>query len=112
MLRTNMNEMNVQPIDLGDELRQGLQPGLDLAPIVICRPIICEFLHRRELHALRLICDGLLLGPARGSNAPAEVDERLFRNVDAEGADRVVGHVIHGEAPEFGCFWVVRIRSR
>ena len=25
MFRTNVNEMNVQPIDLGDELRQGVQ---------------------------------------------------------------------------------------
>ena len=30
MLRTNVNEMNVQPVDLGDELRQGVQ--LRLAP--------------------------------------------------------------------------------
>ena len=54
MLRTNVNEMNVQPIDFGDEIRQGVQLGLDLAPIVICRPIAGECLRRRELHALRL----------------------------------------------------------
>ena len=59
MFRTNVNEMNVEPIDLGHELRQGVQFRLALAPIVICRPIAREFLHRRELHALRLICDSL-----------------------------------------------------
>jgi hypothetical protein len=35
--------MNVQPIDLGDELRQGVQFRLDLAPIVIRRPIARKF---------------------------------------------------------------------
>ena len=27
VLRANMNEMNVDPVDLGDELRQGIQFG-------------------------------------------------------------------------------------
>ena len=54
MFRTNVNEMNVEPIDLGDEMRQGIQFRLALAPIVIRRPIAREFLHRRELHALRM----------------------------------------------------------
>ena len=62
MFRTNVNEMNVDPIDLGHELRQGVQLRLALAPVVIGRPIAREFLHRRELHALRLIGDGLLSG--------------------------------------------------
>src|ERR671910_1203982 len=79
--------MDVQPVDLGEELRQGFQLRLALAPVVICRPIACEFLHRRELHALGLICDGLLFGPLRGRDAATEVEECLFRNVDAEGAD-------------------------
>ena len=31
-----------------------------LAPVVICRPIVRELLHRRELHALRCVCDRFL----------------------------------------------------
>src|SRR5215213_4426572 len=88
MFRTNVNEMDVQPVDLGDELRQGLQFRLDLAPIVICRPIAREVLHRRELHALGLIRDGLLFGPVRVRDAAAEVLQSLIRNVDVEGSDR------------------------
>jgi len=42
-----------------------------------------------QLHALRLIGDGFLVRPSCRRHAPAEVDERLFRNVDPEGADRV-----------------------
>ena len=44
MFRTNVNEMNVQPVDIRDELRQSVQSSFDLAPIVICRPIAREFL--------------------------------------------------------------------
>src|SRR5260370_9384355 len=55
--------MNVQSVDLGDELRKGVEFCLDLAPIVLCRPIASECLSRRELHALRGIWDRLPLRP-------------------------------------------------
>ena len=72
VLRANVNEMDVQAVDLGDEVRQGLQLLLALAPVVLVRPVARECLHRRELRALRLIVDGLLLGAARGERcAPA-----------------------------------------
>ena len=94
MLRAHVDEMNVEPVDLGDELRQGVELRLALAPVVLRRPVARELLHRRELHALRLIRDGLLLGPPRRGDAPAQVGERLFRKVDAEGADCVVCSVL------------------
>ena len=90
MLRADVDEMDVQPVDLGDEVRQSLQPRLALAPVVLCRPVARERLHRRQPRALRLIFDGLLLGPARRRDAAAEVDEFLLGNVDVEGADCVV----------------------
>ena len=31
MFRTNVNEMDVEPIDLGDELRQSVKPRLHLS---------------------------------------------------------------------------------
>jgi len=49
--------MNVQPVDLGDELRERVQFRLAFAPIVIGPPITREVLSRRELHALRCIGD-------------------------------------------------------
>src|SRR5215213_9763939 len=60
-------------------------------------PIACECLHHRQLHALRLIFDGLPFGPPRRRDAPAEVVEFLFRNVNVEVADcdlfpNLVGH--------------------
>src|SRR5215218_10914654 len=48
MLRTNVDEMNVEAVDLGDEVREGLQPLLALAPVVLFRPVARERLHRRQ----------------------------------------------------------------
>ena len=81
--------MNVDPVDLGDEVRQGFQLRLALAPIVLCRPIPREFLNCRQLHTLGLIGDSFLGGPTCRLHAPAKVDEIRLRNVDVEGADRV-----------------------
>src|SRR5256885_12286966 len=57
MLRTNVNEMNVEAIDLSDEVRHGLQFRLALAPVVVVSPIAGEFLHRCELYSLRCVRD-------------------------------------------------------
>ena len=81
-LRTNVKEMDVEPVDLGDELRQGIEPRLALAPVVIRRPMTREFLHRRERHALGLILDRLAVRPLGRRDAPAEINKRLLRNVD------------------------------
>src|SRR5262245_30117443 len=81
--------MYVEPIDLGDELRQNSQSCLHLTPVVICRPIVGEFLHRCELHALRLITNGLLFGPLRGRNAPAKLVKLGLGCLEAKGTDAV-----------------------
>jgi hypothetical protein len=89
MFRTNVNEMNVQAIDLGDEMRQRIQLRLAPAPIVISPPIAREPLNGRQLHALRFIRDRLPFRPSCRANAPAQVGKLLLRNVDAEGTDGI-----------------------
>jgi hypothetical protein len=84
MLGSGVNEVNVQPIDLGDELRKGVQSGLYLAPVVFGRPISRERLRRRQLHALRCIRDRFPFGPLGRLDAPAQVRELRFRNVHLE----------------------------
>src|SRR5580704_13148598 len=73
--------MNVQSIDLGDELRQGVEFCLDLPPVVLCRPIARERLSRRELHALGCICDRFSFRPPRVVDAPAQFGEFRFWNI-------------------------------
>jgi hypothetical protein len=52
VLRASMDEMNVQAVDLGDELRQGVESRLAPAPVVLCRPAARQLLHRGQLHTL------------------------------------------------------------
>src|SRR3712207_5732382 len=89
MLRADVNEVDIEAVDLGDELRQGIQLRLRLPPVVAGAPILDERLDLRELYTLRLVIGRLTVGPADRSNAPAELHELLFRNVDAERADRI-----------------------
>ena len=95
-----MNEMNVEPVNLGDEVRHGVDLRLALPPIMLTRPVLRELLHGCELDALRCIRDRFLVGPQRRFHTSAEVDELLFRKVDVEGAD----------CPIFAC--CVRFRSK
>ena len=82
-----MDEVNVQPINLGDELRQGVHFYLDLVPVILCRPIARERLNRRELYALRCIRDRFAFRPLCCLYAPAQFGKFPLRNVNPEGTD-------------------------
>jgi hypothetical protein len=88
MRRADVRELDVQPVDLGDELRQLVERRLDLAPVVVCAPILDERLELGQLDTLGPVADGLLVRPPCRRHAPAEVEEIPFRNVDPEGSDR------------------------
>ena len=79
MLRAKVNQMNVEPVDLGDEVRHGIDLCLAFAPIVRVRPVLRKLLHRRQLHALRCIGDLFALGPLCRGDAFAQVGEVGFR---------------------------------
>jgi hypothetical protein len=87
--RADADEVNVQPLDHRHELRESVQPRLRLSPVVAGSPVADELLQARQLSALGSIADGLLVRPPRREDAAPEVDELIFRNVDAERADCV-----------------------
>ena len=62
---------------------------LGLTPVVVRSPIAHQLLEFCELHTLRLIINRLSVGPARGGDAPAEIDELLVRYVDTEGTNGI-----------------------
>src|SRR5262249_28417304 len=103
MLGADVDEMNVDPVDLGDEVRQGVEPRLDLAPVVVGLPVTHEVPQHRERYALAVVVDRLLVRPARGSQTSFEVGEVGFRNVDAERADRLVAFGPGGGEGEQAC---------
>src|SRR4051794_27432444 len=89
MLRTDVNEMDVDAVDVRHELRQSVQPRFHLAPVVRGPPVAHQLLEFCELDTLRPIQDGLLIRPSRGGEAPTEIDEILLRNGDPEAPNRI-----------------------
>jgi hypothetical protein len=90
VLGANVDEVDVEPVDLGDEVRNGVQARLALAPVVLGRPVASEVLHDRERDALRVILDGLLVGEPRGGDAHTQVLESRLGGLDRERPDRGV----------------------
>src|SRR5690348_7873784 len=82
------DEMDVQPVNLGDELRQRVQPGLGPAPVVIRSPVADERLQVVQLGTLRLIWHRFGIGPSCRRQTPSKVDDRFFGNIGPERADR------------------------
>jgi hypothetical protein len=84
----DVRELDVQPVDLGDELRQRVQRRLDLAPVVAVAPVLDERAQLRQLDTLRPVADSLPVRPARRPNAALKFVDLLLRHVDPERADR------------------------
>src|SRR5687767_13411150 len=80
--------MNVEAVDLGEEIGVRVQLRLDLAPVVIGRPIPRERLNEGELHALRNIGDGFLLRESRRRDAPAHFVEFRVCSLETKRANR------------------------
>src|SRR5512133_288539 len=85
VLGANVDEVDVYPVDLGDEVRESGEALLELAPVVIRGPIGGQRLNRLQLHALRGI--RLPVGPARRRDASTEICQFVFRNADVERAN-------------------------
>ena len=82
--RPDVDEVDVEAVDLGHELRDGVEPRLEPAEVVVVGPVPHERLHRRERDALRQVADGLLLGPARRLESSAQVIEVALRHLHPE----------------------------
>ena len=67
--------VNVEPIDLRDELRLGVQFRLALAPVVVGPPLARELPHQRERHALRVVDDRLAIA------IPQRLEDNAFKVV-------------------------------
>jgi hypothetical protein len=82
-----MDEVDVQPVDLGLELRQRVQSRFPLTPVVFRRPEAGKLLERGQLHTLGPIGDEFLRRPTSRIDAAAQFLDLEFRDVDSERAD-------------------------
>src|SRR5262245_445722 len=99
MLRTNMNEVEVETVNLRHEMRVGIDPRLDLAPVVFICPIVRKFLNRLELDALRIIRNRFSLWPSGFIDAAFQFDNFLLRNAYVEWANCRVAVLCHDLFP-------------
>src|SRR5438128_8835794 len=88
MSRPDVNEVDIQPVDLGDELGMRVQLRLAPPPVVIGRPISRERLNEGELHALRKVRDGFLLRESCRRDAPAHFVEFRVCSLETKRANR------------------------
>src|SRR4029077_137699 len=79
--RLDVNEMNVQPINVGGEVRNGVYLRLAFAPVVLRPPVSGECLSRRELYSLGCICNRFSFRPLCRFDAPAQLGKFWFRKI-------------------------------
>src|SRR3954454_19481193 len=80
-----MDEVDVDPVDLGDEVGKSRERLLESAPVVIGRPVVGERLDRLEMHTLGRV--ELTVRPSCRADAVAQVLELLVGDVDGERSD-------------------------
>ena len=68
----DVDEVDIEPVDLGPELWQSVQLGLAGAPVVGGAPVCRQSLDRGQLHTLRPVDDQLLGRPAHGRKASSQ----------------------------------------
>ena len=88
--RTQVQKVNVEPIDLGLELPQSVKPRFALSPVIAVAPIANQVLQSRQWRALRPIRHRLLLRPAGQVEPRGEVVQLRLGNGERKGAD--LGH--------------------
>ncbi len=92
MVRAHVDEMDVDAVDGGDELRQRVELGFKAAPVVAAAPVAHQCLQLRQREPLRLVIDPFAIGPAGGLHAPAQLVKLGLRQLHLERADCRRGH--------------------
>ena len=85
--RPVVDEVDVEPVDLGDELVEAVEAALASAPVVLVGPVRGELADVRERDALRPVVDQFTVGPAGVVQPRAQVVEHRLGNVDRERPD-------------------------
>ena len=86
--RADVQEVHLRAIDVGEELRELVEPRLGGAPVVARAPVLGQFLEIAERHAAAPAGAGHLVGPAGGRQPLVQVIELGLRDVDLEGTHR------------------------
>ena len=87
MRRADVQEMNVEPVDLGGELRKAIEARFARAPVVFLGPIAADVLDPFQRRALAPVVDQFGFRPARLAQARLQIVEHIVADRDAIGFD-------------------------
>src|SRR5262245_59970185 len=73
MLGATMNAVNVEPVNLGLEIGNGIQPRFNLPPVIWGAPMLQDLLDGLQGNALRKVGNSLLVRQARDGEALFEI---------------------------------------
>jgi hypothetical protein len=111
MAGADVEEVDVEAVELGHELGQGVQPGFEVAPVVDRRPGAGQGLHGGQRHPLGVIVDRLTLGPPGRLDPPAQPLQVLLSNTHPKRTDRCGGRSVLGRDRHAGLLGGVDWRS-
>ena len=89
--RADVQEMDIQTVDFGHELRNRVQPAFGLTPVVLIGPVSDYVFNVRKRHSLRPVFGRFGVRPAGRPQTPFQVVKLIVMDLDGEGAD-----VAHG----------------
>ena len=91
-LRTHVNEVDVDTVDLGRELRQRVEGCLDLAPVVVRGPVRASFCTVASCTPCDWSGTISLSGHRVAATRAFQIRERLVWKMDTEGLDGIDTH--------------------
>ena len=85
--RTDVQKMNIQPVDPGPVLSEPVEHAFASPPIVLFPPIFHQLFQAMELQALGDIRDRLRLRPSGGCQTALQIIDLGLRNMGFESDD-------------------------
>ncbi len=90
MRGADMQEVDVQPVDRGQELREVVQPRVGGRPVVVLKPVPAQFLEVGQRRALRPVAHSLRVRPPGPAQPFAQVRDVGVGDVNLERPDVIV----------------------
>ena len=90
----HVQEVDVDAVDGGDELLEGVDARLGAAPVVLVLPVLLDLLHIAERHPLGPVGGRLFLRQPGERQPGAQIVELLLGYLDAEGCDVTHGLIL------------------
>ena len=97
--RTDVQKMDIEPVDPGRELGEAIEAGLSRPPVIFLGPIPADFLDPLQRRALAPVVDQFSFRPPRFPQPCLQIVKSIVPDRDAERLD----FCAHGDSFGAGC---------